>query len=61
MVPTVTAFRQRFIENYAQANNKPSEVATKQMILSLHIVPELGHLRLDQVGPEEIEGYKARS
>jgi integrase len=60
VVPTVAVFGQRFVEKYAQANNKPSEVATKQMVLSLHIGPQLGHLRLDQVGPEEIEGYKAQ-
>jgi hypothetical protein len=55
----VTSFAKDFLEKYAEANNKPSEVASKRMICNLHLVPALGSLRLDEVGPAQIEGYKA--
>jgi integrase len=57
--PTVASFAKDFVEKYAEANNKPSEVASKRMICDLHLVPALGSLRLDEVGPAQIEGYKA--
>jgi len=57
--PSVASFAKTFIETYAVPNNKPSEVQSKKMILDLHLVPALGCLRLDEVGPGEIEHYKA--
>jgi integrase len=56
---TVKAFATDFVEKYAVANNKPSEVQGKRMIISLHLIPAMGNLRLDQVGAQTIEGYKA--
>ncbi len=56
---TVASFATTFIETYAVPNNKPSEVQSKRMILDLHLVPALGGMRLDEVGPGEIERYKA--
>jgi len=57
-VPTVAEFQNDFMAIYAEVNNKPSEIETKKMILSLHLVPALGHLHLDEVGDKEIEKYK---
>ena len=57
-VPTVAEFRNDFMTDYAEVNNKPSEIETKNMIFSLHLVPALGHIRLDEVGDKEIEKYK---
>jgi len=57
--PSVASFAKTFIETYAVPNNKPSEVQSKRMILDLHLVPALGNFRLDEVGPGEIERYKA--
>ena len=59
VVPTIAAFTKQFIDNYAVANNKPSEVASKQSALRFHILPVLGHLSLDKVGPAQIEAFKA--
>lgn len=59
VVPTVAAFKKQFIDNYAVANNKPSEVASKQSAFRFHILPALGHLSLDKVGPAQIEAFKA--
>jgi hypothetical protein len=57
-VPTVAEFRKDFMTDYAEVNNKPSEIESKKMIFSLHLVPVLGRLRLDAVGDLEIEKYK---
>ena len=56
---TLAAFATDFMEKYAVANNKPSEIQTKRMILALHLIPALGDLRLDKVRGAEIEGYKS--
>jgi len=39
------------------AINKPSEVATKEMILRCHLVPAFGSLRLDAIRYAEIQDY----
>lgn len=49
-----------FLENYAVANNKFSEVSTKEVILRVHLVPALGDRRLSEIGPAQIEQYKAQ-
>lgn len=59
-VPTLEKFSGEFVDNYAVANNRPSEVASKRMILRTHLVPELGPLRLDEIGPRQVEQYKAK-
>ena len=59
-VPTLSQFAERFMETYAATNNKPSELETKRMILRVHLVPELGGVRLDRIGPPEVEAYKAK-
>jgi integrase len=58
-VPTLARFAKTFLETHAEANNKPSEVHTKERVLRCHLVPALGRLRLDQLGVEHVEGYKA--
>lgn len=59
-VPTFSAFAERFIATYAATNNKPSEVESKKTILRVHLSPQFGALRLDQLGLAEIEAYKAK-
>ncbi|HEX5101268.1 MAG TPA: hypothetical protein VFV94_17275 [Polyangiaceae bacterium] len=58
--PIFSEFAEDFIKTYATANNKPSELESKRMILRVHLVPALGHLRLDEVGIAEIDAYKAK-
>jgi integrase len=57
--PTLAEFADEFIENYAVANNRLSEVYSKRWTLRLHLLPRLGHLRLDAISPRDIEGFKA--
>jgi integrase len=55
----VKEFAKEFLKTYAVANNKPSEVDTKDRILRLHIVPALGDLLLSEVTAHRIEQFKA--
>ena len=41
-------------------NNKPSELATKNGILRLHLNPTFGTKPLRQIGKQEVETYKAK-
>ncbi|MEE8408471.1 MAG: tyrosine-type recombinase/integrase [Myxococcota bacterium] len=58
-VPTLQQFAKEFLDGYAKANNKPSEVAAKEWILRLHLVPALGRRRLGDIDARGIERYKA--
>jgi integrase len=58
-IPTLSEFAKEFISTYAKANNKPSEVQAKEIILRRHLVPVFGKLRLDQIDARGIERYKA--
>jgi integrase len=57
--PFFSNFADEFRDSYAKANNKPSELASKKMILERHLKPAFGHLRLDEISAEAIEKYKA--
>lgn len=56
-VPTIEEFHKVFLATSAIIN-KPSSVASKEKLLRFHIVPRLGHLRLDQVTYAVIEDFK---
>ncbi len=59
--PFFADFADEFLKTYSKANNKPSEHASKKMILDRHLKPFFGHLRLDYIGdnPMLVEKYKA--
>jgi len=57
-VPTVSGFRESFM-TYSKTNNKPSTVYAKEWMLNAHLIPFFGRMRLDEIGPAEIERYKA--
>ena len=56
-VSTIEEFHKVFLATSAIIN-KPSSVASKEKLLRFHIVPRLGHLRLDQVTYAVIEDFK---
>jgi integrase len=58
-VPTVAVFADEFVKTYARANNKPSEVYSKESRLKLHLLPVFGRMKLGDVGARDIERYKA--
>jgi len=58
--PQFSAFADKFMITYAATNNKPSECSAKESILRVHLLPEFGNRRLDQIGAAEIEEYKSK-
>jgi integrase len=58
-VPTLRAFAPRFVDGHARANRqKPSGIAAKEMILRVHLVPALGHKKLDAIKSEHVQRLK---
>jgi integrase len=58
-VPTVEEFKERFL-TFSKTNNKPSTVYAKEWMFRLHLGPYFGPMKLDRIGPAEIEDYKAK-
>ena len=57
--PTLRAFAPRFMDGHARANRqKPSGIAAKEMILRVHLLPALGHKRLDTIKSEDVQRLK---
>jgi integrase len=57
--PTLRAFAPRFMDGHARANRqKPSGIAAKEMILRVHLLPALGHKRLDAIKSEDVQCLK---
>jgi len=55
---SVSEFQEDFL-TYSKTNNKPSSVAAKEYILKLHLIPFFGAMKLDAIGPADVERYKA--
>src|SRR4051794_32163135 len=59
-VPTLAAFAPRFLDGHARANRqKPSGIAAKDVILRVHLVPALGHKKLDAIKSEDLQHLKS--
>src|SRR5258708_8140423 len=59
-VSTLREFAARFLDGHARANRqKPSGIAAKDMILRVHLVPALGHKRLDAIKSEDVQHLKS--
>ena len=60
-VPTLREFVSRFLDGHPRANRqKPSGIAAKEMILRVHLVPALGHKRLDAIKSKDVQHLKGR-
>ena len=58
--PTLREFAPRFVDGYAKANRlKPSGIAAKKTVLHVHLVPQLGDKRLDQITTEDVQRLKS--
>ena len=58
-MPTLRAFAPRFIDGHARANRqKPSGIAAKERILRVHLLPALGHRKLDAIKSEDVQRLK---
>ena len=59
-VPTLAAFFPRYMEGYCKANrHRPSTIEQKESNARNHIMPVLGHKRLDRITAEDIQKLKA--
>jgi integrase len=46
------------MRDYSEVNHRPSTTYKWRMVFNHHLVPQLGHLRLCDIGPKRIEEYK---
>lgn len=59
-IPTLREFAPRFVDGYAKANRlKPSGIAGKKSILSVHLIPLLGDKPLDAIQTEDVQHLKS--
>ena len=59
-VPTLREFWPRFLEGHARANRqKPSGIASKEMIARVYLLPLLGDRPLDGISTERVQQLKA--
>jgi integrase len=58
-VTTFDGFKDRFL-TYSEVNNKPSTLYAKKSALKLHLSPFFGSKKLDQIGPADVEAFKAK-
>ena len=59
-VPTLADYyKTRFKSGYMAVTLKPSTYASYETSFRVHILPELGKYRLDEIGPEKVEQFIA--
>jgi integrase len=58
-VPTFDEFKDRFL-SHGEVNNKPSTIYAKRWMWRVHLSPYFGRMKLDRIGPAEIEAFKAK-
>jgi integrase len=58
-IPTFAAFVPAYLA-IAEMGQAPSEMASKRQRLDAHVLPQLGHLRLDAIGRADLDGLKLR-
>ncbi|MFO1207105.1 MAG: hypothetical protein U1E63_15520, partial [Burkholderiales bacterium] len=59
-VPTLAGFKDRFLNDYARANRqKPSGISNKEITLRVHLIPQLGARRLNEISNADIQHVKA--
>jgi integrase len=57
---TFAEFVPKWLEEYVVPNNKPSEQRTKRYVLAASLVPFFGRKAVSEIGPRDIEQYKAK-
>ncbi|MCC7537515.1 MAG: site-specific integrase [Deltaproteobacteria bacterium] len=57
--PTFRAFAERWMRDYVEVNNKPSEVRTKRSILRVALLPSFDRNTLREIDAAAVERFKA--
>jgi len=58
--PTVAAWLEHWVEAVAARRVRPKTLDGYRSTIRLHLIPALGHLRLDRLQPEQVEELYAR-
>lgn len=58
-IPTVQRFWPQY-EAWSSVNNKPSNQNAKRIIMKNHVLPFFGRMHLDEIGPQQIEQFRAK-
>jgi len=57
--PTLHEFHKRYIDGYARANRqKASAIRAKESIFEHHLLPRLGHKKLNEISDEAVQSIK---
>jgi len=57
---TVAEFLDRWLEDYCRVSVRQSTYDMYEMLVRVHIAPEIGHVRLDKIAPLDIQGFIRR-
>lgn len=57
---TLEQFLRHWLTNWASAAVRPRTFESYQSMINLHITPELGHVRLTKLGPQQIQTFLNR-
>lgn len=57
-MPLFAEFVNRWMKDYVQVNNKPSEQRSKEHILRGYLIPFFGRMRLDCIDSQKVEQFK---
>ena len=60
LAPLFAIYADEFMETYAKVENKPSEVDNKERTLRVHLKPEFGKKRLDEITKADIKAYRSK-
>ena len=58
--PTFQEYAETFMRNVAKQENKLSEYRSKESILTHHLLPVFGKLKLDEITRDIIKGYRTK-
>lgn len=58
-IPTFADHWRSYMDDSAKAQNKPSTLESKASIFNHHLGPFFGEMRIDAIGPREIDRFKA--
>lgn len=57
--PTLAAFAERYLDEYARPQKKPRSVAEDERLLRMHILPKLGRLKVADIGRGDVARFHA--
>ncbi len=58
-MPTLAAFSKRYLVEHAEVKKKPSSIESDERNLRLHVLPALGHLRVDRIARADVARFHA--